>query len=189
MAEKLSLKQKTFIAEYLIDFNATRAAIASGYSPNTATEQGSRLLTNVKVAAEIERRSGKRNEKLGITAERVLDEIAKLAFFDPRKLFGDDGLPLKITELDDETAAAIAGLEVEEMYEGRGEAKENVGRLRKIKIADKGINLERLGRHLKLFTDKVDHGGKIGVNVDDQLQELLTRASERAAAVSKPSRA
>src|SRR5271157_5246902 len=89
----LTVRQTLFIAEYLIDLNGTRAAIAAGYSRKTANEQASRLLANVKVASEIAERLEKRITKLEITADAVLQELAKLAFFDPRKLFNSDGSP------------------------------------------------------------------------------------------------
>jgi phage terminase small subunit len=154
-------KQKIFADEYLVDLNQTRAYIAAGYSEKGAAQSASALLRNPKVAAYIETKLEKRSEKLGITAERVLAEIAKLAFLDPRKLFHESGNLKAITELDDDTAASIAGVDFEELYAGRGDDRENIGRVAKIKIADKGINLERLGKHLKLFTDKVEHSGKV----------------------------
>jgi phage terminase small subunit len=103
---------------------------------------------------------------LEISADRVLNEIAKLAFMDPRKFFNADGSPKEITELDDDTAASLAGMEVEEVYEGRGQDRKFVGHVKKFKLADKGINLERLGKHLKLFTDKVEHEGAVNLTVD-----------------------
>jgi phage terminase small subunit len=154
MAKVLTKKQELFVAEYLTDLNATRAACAAGYSAKSAESQGAQLLQNPKVSAEISKKHGKRLEKLEVTAERVLSEIAKLAFFDPRKLFKPDGSPKHILDLDDDTAVAVAGLEVSELFEGSGEQKRACGSVRKIKLADKGVNLERLGKHLKLFTDK-----------------------------------
>jgi phage terminase small subunit len=92
--------------------------------------------------------------KLEITADRVLQEIAKLAFFDPRNFFEDDGSLKRIQDLDEHTRMALAGLEVMDLPEGNG-------RLKKIRLADKGQNLERLGKHLKLFTDKTEHSGRM----------------------------
>jgi phage terminase small subunit len=158
----LPSKQRVFCLEYVGNgFNATRAAKKAGYSAKTADSQGSRLLKNAKVAAAIAAFTGKACAKREITAERVLDEIAKLAFFDPRRMFRADGTLVPIQELDDATAAAIAGLDVKTLFE----QSVPVGELKKIKIADKGANLERLGRYLKLFTDKVEHTGVMGVQL------------------------
>ncbi len=107
----------------------------------------------------------KRADKLEITADRVLQEIARLAFNDPRNFFESDGSLKQIHDLDDDAAACIAGMEVIELFEGAGEQKHAYGLLKKIKIADKGQNLERLGRHLKLFTDKTEHSGLMGVQL------------------------
>ena len=167
MRDGLTPRQERFVAEYLTDLNATRAAISAGYSKKGAEQTGSVLLRNPKVAEEIAKKHGKRLGKLEITADRVLTEIAKLAFFDPRKLFEPDGSPKQILDLDDDTAAAVAGLEVCELFDGTGDQKHAYGLCKKIKLADKGINLERLGKHLKLFTDKqeVAHSGTVNLQV------------------------
>jgi hypothetical protein len=76
----LTPKQERFVAEYLIDLNATQAAIRAGYSADTAKQQGSRLLTNADVAAAVAARQVKVGNKLEITAERVADELSRIAF-------------------------------------------------------------------------------------------------------------
>jgi phage terminase small subunit len=151
--ELLTPKQKLFIWEYCRDLNATRAAIAAGYSEKGASVAGARLLTNVKVSAEIAKLTQKACTKLEISPEKLLQELARLSFLDPRKLYNEDGSFKRLSELDDDTAACIAGMEVEEV---KGHTV-----VRKIKFADKGASLERLGRYLKLFTDQVQHSGMI----------------------------
>ena len=76
----LKVQQKRFCKEYVIDCNATQAAIRAGYAKQTAKQQGSRLLTNVDVSAEIERLSASVHKQLEISAERVLQELAAIAF-------------------------------------------------------------------------------------------------------------
>jgi phage terminase small subunit len=163
---ELTPKQEIFVAEYLTDLNATRAAIAAGYSAKTAESQAARLLVNVKVAAVIAEKQGKRLAKLEITADRVLQEIARLAFFDPRKFFNEDGSAKQVSELDDDTAMALAGMDVMELFEGSGDQKHAYGLMKKFKLVDKGQNLERLGKHLKLFTDKSEITGANGGPVE-----------------------
>ncbi len=90
----------------------------------------------------------------------MLQELARLAFLDPRKFYNENGGLKHVTELDDDTAACLAGMEVREIG-GDDEEKQPTVFCRKIKFADKGANLERLGRHLKLFTDKVEHSGTV----------------------------
>ena len=174
--DELNAKQERFVAEYILDLNATRAAIAAGYSENGASVQGNRLLGNAKIASEIAKRQSKLAQKYEITAERVLQGLASLAFFDIRKFYNSDGSLKPIPELDDETASALCGMEMEEAFEhfGKGQAKPS-GLLKKIKMVDRGQNLERLGRHLKLFTDKVEH------SADNSLAEMIAYARKRVA--------
>lgn len=160
--DELTPKQQQFVAAYLANgFNATQAAIAAGYSAKNADTQGSRLLAQSKIRAVLDAKKQKLTAKREITAERVLDEIAKMAFLDPRRLFREDGALVPIHELGEGEAASIAGLEVSELYEDQVP----IGRLKKIKIADKARSLEMLGRYLKLFTDKVEHSGSLGVQL------------------------
>lgn len=151
-------KQARFVAEYLICANATQAALAAGYSAKTAYKIGAENLKKPQIAsllsqknAEIAARQDERLAAMELTEERIRRETARIAFFDPRKMFGPDGRPLPITELDDDTAACIVGLEVMEEYEGRGEDRVLVGHVKKYKIADKNSSLERAAKILALF--------------------------------------
>ena len=107
-------------------------------------------------AAELGSKGGRRRAvyRPEITADNVLHELAKLAFFDPRKLFNPDGSPRHIAELDDDTAMALAGFEMIEQFEGSGDNRKHVGYLKKFKFVDKGQNLERLGRILGMFIER-----------------------------------
>ncbi len=111
--------------------------------------------------------------RLAISNERVLKEIARLALFDPRNLFRDDGTPKPINELDDDTAAAIAGLEVLEEFEGEGKSRVFVGYTKKYKVADKNAALEKLCKHLGLYApQKIEHSGNVVIQASE-LDELL----------------
>lgn len=149
--DELNQKQNIFAREYIIDLNATQAAIRAGYSENTADVQGSRLLGNVKVQAYISYLMDERSKRLEIKADNVLKEIAKLAFANIKRLYDENGKLMSINELADEVAVTLQ--EITEDTIG-----EDIVR-RKYKLADKKGNLELLGRHLKLFTDKVEMGG------------------------------
>ena len=174
----LTKNQKIFANEYLIDRNATRAykvAYPRCKKEESAATAGARLLRNVKVDEYIEQRMKDREERTEITQDMVLKELAKLGFFDPRKLFHPDGKPKDITELDDDTAACIAGLEVLEQYEGNGDNREFVGYVKKYKLTDKKGSLELLGRHLGMFKDKVEVSGSMEMQMsllDDMIQQM-----------------
>ncbi len=173
-------KQEQFVAEYLANgLNATKAAISAGYSEKTAQEQGSRLLSNVMVSAEIARKPQIRTEKLGCTADRVLDMAAKMAFFDVRKLFEADGSPKQIHELDDETAAGIAGFEFLELFEGQGDQKHAFGILKKVKLIDRRASVDMLMRHHSLYNDKLKHEGEVKITRVMVPKRIGTQASKR----------
>jgi phage terminase small subunit len=158
---KAEARREIFIREYLKDLNATRAAIAAGYSEKGARVQGVRLLTNANVKARIEELLAKKTDKLDITVERVLGELSKLAFsnmLDYMNTQEDGSAYTDLSKLTREQAAAIQEVTVDEYTEGRGENSRNVKRTR-VKLADKRGSLELLGKYLKLFTDKQEISG------------------------------
>lgn len=180
MAVTINPKQQRFIEEYLRDYNATQAAIRAGYSERTARVIGCNLLTKVNIAEEISTRRKRMAEEAGATPERVIREYTRLAFFDPRKLFYPDGTPKAITDLDDDTAAVIAGLDVLEEYSGSGEERHLSGIVKKWKIANKQAALDKLGEHLGLFGDKGGAGDEVD-NMPPLVKTLITSAT-----ISKP---
>ena len=143
---KLTDKQQRFCDEYLIDLNAKQAAIRAGYSPNSAEQQASRLLRIVKVQNEIDKKMAERSRRTGINQDRVLMEIAKLAFVNI-----DDVIDLHTAEVradaTKEDLACIQSVKIKPT---------EFGTEREIKLCDKKPNLELLGRHLGMFKDKVD---------------------------------
>ena len=146
-------KQAKFVAEYLISGNATQAAIHAGYSPKTAYQSGAENLKKPQIAALLSQkqsviaaRQDERLAKMELTEERIAREIARISFFDPRKMFAADGRPLAVTELDDDTAAAIVGLDVLEQWEGSGEDRRLVGLVKKYKVADKNSALDKAAK-------------------------------------------
>jgi phage terminase small subunit len=167
----LTPKQERFVAEYLIDLNATQAAIRAGYSEATAQEQGSRLLSNRMVAAAVAGKAEVIAAKLDITAERVLQAIAAVAFGDIRGMFDDYGALLRPGDWDDATAAAVDGIDIVTVAKGEG-AVEHVA---KIKRMDRLKALDMLARHLALYNDKIE------VKVTDGLADRVARAKARGA--------
>jgi phage terminase small subunit len=142
---------KVFIAEYKIDRNGRRAAIAAGYSPASADQTASRLIRTAKVREEIEAHRAeviaKVKEETGLTLERVLGQIARGVFFDARKLLDPDGSPKPIGELDDDTAMAVAGLDVQELRLG-GEDSDGRATVKKYKLADRSKYIDMAMKHL-----------------------------------------
>jgi hypothetical protein len=90
-------------------------------------------------------------DAIGVNTAQVLGEVARIALADVRKLFRADGSLLPPTEWDDANAAAIAGFDVEDIYEGSGKDRTYVGTMRKVKRTDRLKALELLGRHKRLW--------------------------------------
>lgn len=151
--DRLVPKRRLFVREYLIDLNATQAAIRAGYAEKAAQEQGARLLSFAMVKQAIEVGMAERAARTEITADRVLTELGKLAFLDIRKAFNADGSMKPLDQFDDETAAAIAGLEVYEELDPDGVVV--LGRVKKLKLSDKISALTLLARHLGMLNDKL----------------------------------
>jgi hypothetical protein len=123
---------------------------------------GYRMLKDPLVAAAIEKRNAiaiaTAGRALGgeivATVESVKKEIARLGFSDIRRMFNPDDSAKKITELDDDTAAAVSSVEFVDYFEGSGEDRRQVGYIKKFKLADKGQNLERLAKILGMFIER-----------------------------------
>jgi phage terminase small subunit len=154
----LSEKHQRFVEEYLIDLNATQAAIRAGYSEKTAYAQGSALLKHVEVKKAISAAKKARAERMAISQDRVLLELARIAYFDIRKTVDKNGAPIPIEQLDDDTAAAIGGIDVLEQFEMMDGERVPVGLLKKYKVFDKNTALANAMRHLGMLKDslKVD---------------------------------
>ncbi|PJT21486.1 terminase small subunit [Ochrobactrum sp. 30A/1000/2015] len=170
----LTPKQERFVAEYLIDLNATQAAIRAGYSEKTATEQGSRLLTNVKVQEAIAKGREKTAAKLEITKERIVEELAKIGFSNMLDYMraGTDGDPyLDFSNLTREQAAALAEVTVEDFKDGRGEDARDVRRI-KFKLHDKKGALVDMAKMLGFMIEKHEHSGEISLTVSQEDAEL-----------------
>lgn len=149
----MTKKQKLFVEEYLIDLNATQAAIRAGYSPETAQEQGSRLLSNVMVKKEIDKAMAERSRRTGVNADRILMELAKIAFVNPANVVNFEEATIK-EDAPDEDLAAVASVKVKRFPTKNGEGIE-----REIKFYDKTKAMDLAGRHLGMFKDKLELSG------------------------------
>lgn len=193
----LTPKQQRFVEEYLVDLNATQAAIRAGYSPDTARSIGSENLTKPDIMAAIDEAMATRSMRTNITQDQVLRELARIGFVDIRKVVtwtnGADGFNEREAEetgevrisianfvmltpsdqIDVETAAAIS--EVSQTKDGA----------LKVKMHDKRAALVDLGRHLGMFKDKVEVTGKDGNPIEiDQVRndaDAFTRSIARLA--------
>lgn len=161
----LTDKQKRFIEEYLIDLNATQAAIRAGYSAKTADRIGPELLGKTCVARAIKEAMAERSRRTGINQDRIVRELAKIGFINPIDVINLDEATIREDANKDDTAA-IASVRAKRIPTENGEIIE-----REIKIADKLKALELLGKHLGMFTDKISISGDMGVKIVDDITD------------------
>jgi phage terminase small subunit len=166
-------KQRLFVAEYLKDLNATQAAIRAGYSEKTARSQGERLLTHVDIAPAIAAKTAQQLEKVDLSAERVLEEMRRLALGDVRGLFDESGDLKPLHTLTEAQAAMIGGFEVIIKNAKAGDGHTDT--IHKVRIWDKTRALEMLGKHFALLTEHVV------VHDSEKFQQLIDSARQRMA--------
>lgn len=169
---KLTPKQERFVEEYLIDLNATQAAIRAGYSPNTAKDIGCENLAKPNIRACIDKEMAERSKRTGINQDRVIRELARLAFVNANDVIDIEEATLKSGATEDDTAA-IASVKVKTIPTKEGEGVE-----REIKLTDKLKALELLGKHLGMFKEKIDIDANVNVNSTTKLDSILEQLGE-----------
>ena len=159
----MNARQRAFVDAYLVTRNASEAARQAGYAPKRADAIGYDLLRNTEVAAAIAARQAEQSARLSITADRVQQARARLAFADPRRLFGENGQPLAPNELDEDTAAAVAGIDLNPD-----------GSVKRYRLETKAPHLAALAKFFKLDE------GRIGFPLP-AVEEVAGCASAQAA--------
>lgn len=153
--------QQRFVDEYLLDLNASAAAGRAGHKAKRLDQAGYAMLRNAEVAAAVQAAQAKRAERTAITADVVLGELLRLARVDIGAAFAEDGTLKPLRDIPEDVRRAIAGVEVDELFEGRGRDRKQLGYTRKVKFWDKARALELLARHLGLLKDKVEVTGHV----------------------------
>ena len=174
--KKLSPKETRFVDEYLIDLNATQAAIRTGYSIKTAYSIGQRLLKKVEIQAAIAENKRKRSDRTQIDADWLLKRLGEEAVADIADLYDDNNnlKPVKEWPLI-WRQGLVAGVEIEALYEGFGEDREQIGQTKKIKLSDRIKRLELIGKHVDVqaFREKIE------VELTGSLADRMARAKAR----------
>ena len=146
---KLTEKQRRFAAEYLIDLNGTQAAIRAGYSARTANEQASRMLANVSIQQAISEAMAERSKRTGVNQDRIVQELAKIAFLKITDVVDREGRIKENASEDD--LACIESIKYKHSDTETGSSTE-----REVKAASKLKAMELLGKHLGMWTDRLD---------------------------------
>lgn len=146
--------------------NATQAAIRAGYSPSTAKQIGNENLTKLDIRAHIDKAMAERSKRTGINADRVVQELAKIALVNAIDVIDPKTATIKDGALPEDTAA-IQSVKVKTFGED--------GLEREIKMADKIKALELLGKHLGMFKDKIEVSGSLDTEktkLDDLIKQM-----------------
>jgi phage terminase small subunit len=175
-AKALTAKQARFVDEYLIDLNATKAAERAGYSVRTAYSIGQENLTKPEIMTAIAARQAERAKRTGIDADWVLARLADEADADVADIYDDDGNIKPVNQWPLVwRRGLVAGVEVEELFEGRGEERQHMGFVRKVRLSDRLKRLELIGKHIgvQAFKERVE------VDASADLAALLSQARAR----------
>ncbi|MEQ5179127.1 terminase small subunit [Proteus genomosp. 6] len=143
----LTDKQEMFCREYLVDLNATQAAIRAGYSEKTARSVGNENLTKPDIEKRIQELMNDRSERLEITADYVLNRLVEIDQMDVLDILNDNGGIKPIHEWPKVWRTSLSGMDLAEMFESKDGERDLVGIMKKIKWPDKVKNLELLGKH------------------------------------------
>jgi len=150
---EMTPKQSAFVREYLVDHNATRAYLRAGYrcSEQAAQANAFRMMANDGIASAIADAAKAATDVANLTVQDTLTALRRFLSYDVRKFYDADGKPLHVTQLDDDSAAAIVGIKVVT----KGNAEMGFGEVTEFKLADKVATLEKAMKYHVLF--KEDH--------------------------------
>ncbi|WP_235847416.1 terminase small subunit [Intestinibacillus massiliensis] len=174
----ITKKQLRFIEEYLIDLNMTQAAIRAGYSPDSAGNIGHELMKKPEIRARVDKAMAERSKRVGINADRVLRELGRLAFVNPRNVIDFQTAEVREGAGEDDIAA-IAGMRVKYVphkgVDDSGAPVVDTAIEREVKLCDKLKALELCGKHLGMFEKGADNDA---LEKLDKILEGIDRAAQ-----------
>jgi phage terminase small subunit len=171
----LTAKQQRFVDEYLVDLNATQAAIRAGYSQKTARQVGAENLTKPVIADAVAKAQTSRSDRVQIDSDWVLTRLASEATADLADIYDEDGglkpvhdWPLIWRQ------GLVAGIEAVEEFETVDGERRSIGMVRKVKLSDRIKRIELIGKHVDVqaFKDQIEHKGGINLTVNQDDAEL-----------------
>lgn len=180
--DRLSGQHELFCKIYARTLHVSDAALGAGYSKKSAKSIGSKLLTYPVIQERVRQLLVAQDRRDVATKEMVLYELIKLATSDIGEAFNDDGSLKNVKEMPEFVRKAIQAIEIEELWDGRGADRKQIGLTKRIKFWDKTKSLELLGKHLKMFTDKLEVEGQVKLEdliiASNKYEETLNNAKE-----------
>ncbi|EJC7565949.1 terminase small subunit [Salmonella enterica] len=177
----LTAMQEAYAQEYTkCPENQTQAAINAGFSPNTAAVKASVMMRDERIQKRIAELMEERNKRLRVSADYVLLRLVEIDQMDVIDILNDDMSIKPVSEWPKVWSQYLTGFELADMFEGRGDEKELVGILKKIKWPDKVKNLELIGKHVDVnaFKERLEVSGT--VTIADRMAKARRRVKEQA---------
>ncbi|EDQ1693289.1 terminase small subunit [Salmonella enterica] len=177
----LTAMQEAYAQEYTkCPENQTQAAINAGFSPNTAAVKASVMMRDERIQKRIAELMEERNKRLRVSADYVLLRLVEIDQMDVIDILNDDMSINPVSEWPKVWRQYLTGFELADMFEGRGDEKELVGILKKIKWPDKVKNLELIGKHVDVnaFKERLEVSGT--VTIADRMAKARRRVKEQA---------
>lgn len=179
--EPISVLKEAYCQEYIkCPENQTQAAINAGYSPNTAAKFASQNMHDERVQKRIAELMEERNKRMRVSADYVLMRLVEIDQMDVLDILNDDMSIKPVSEWPKIWRQYLTGFELADMFEGRGDEKELVGILKKIKWPDKVKNLELIGKHVDVnaFKERLEVSGT--VTIADRMAKARDRVKKQA---------
>lgn len=171
----LTAKQQRFVIEYLVDLNATQAAIRAGYAAKGAKDQAYQLMQRPEIAAAIKEAMEARNQRTKVDADYVLNRLTEIDQMDLLDILDDDMSIKPLSKWPKVWRQSLSGFDIAEIFEGVGKDRDLVGLMKKIKWPDKVKNLELLGKHVNVNAFRE----QVAVDVTLTLSQRMAKARER----------
>lgn len=160
--------------------NQTQAAIGAGFSPKTAHVKASVMMRDERIQKRIAELMEERNKRTRVSADYVLNRLVEIDQMDVIDILNDDMSIKPVSDWPKVWRQYITGFELADMFEGRGDEKELIGILKKIKWPDKVKNLELIGKHVDVnaFKERLEVSGT--VTIADRMAAARRRVKEQA---------
>lgn len=176
----LTAMQEAYCQSYIkTPENQTQAAINAGFSPNTAAVKASVMMRDERIQKRIAELMEERNKRMRVSADYVLMRLVEIDQMDVIDILNDDMSIKPVSEWPKVWRQYLTGFELADMFEGRGDEKELVGILKKIKWPDKVKNLELIGKHVDVNAFKERLDVNVNVTIADRIAAARKRLKER----------
>ena len=169
----MARRERRFIEAVASGMSHKEAIIAAGFKGEQAKDAGWRMMQRPGVKEEIEKRTTDALVSAGVSRVQIVRELARIAFLDPRKLIDENGAVKKFSELDDDTAAALAGMDVEALFAGTGSDRTQVGTVSKVKFWNKREALADLAKIARLVQDAPPAAPPVGPGLQVIVQQVI----------------